>query len=227
MALGRLGSTGPTRLASLIGVVAAVAVLASGCAPSNYSYVSSSDRNAYFKVPSSWKFFDKREILVATGQSLSGEADRQLSWMIGFDADPKPSLDHLINIAEAPKYPVILARVESMSFSIHDQLSLRSLRNVVYPVDRLLDANAAEILSAKDIVLKGGFHGSRLTYDVALQGLNNPTSGADVIRVTQVAVVNAATTKLYLFTIRCESHCYRDNKTLLDQIADSWTVKER
>jgi len=211
----------------VVGAVAAFAVLLSACAKSDFSFVSSSDRNAYFKVPTNWRFFDKRDILVATGQSLSGEADRQLSWMIGFDADPHPSLDHLVNIGDATKYPVIMARVEAMTFAVHDQLSLRSLRNRVYPLDRLLDANEAEILSAKDIVLKGGFHGSQLTYDVAPQGLNNPASGLGVIRVTQIAVVNQATTKLYLFTIRCESHCYRDNKTVLDQIIDSWTVKER
>jgi hypothetical protein len=57
--------------------------------------------------------------------------------------------------------------------------------------------------------------------------VSNPTAGGSVIRVTQVAVVDPATNKLYLFMLRCESHCYRDNKTLLDTIVSSWTVKER
>jgi len=120
-----------------------------------------------------------------------------------------------------------MARVQSLPFQVRDQLSLHSLRNVVYPLDQLLNANAAEILSIKDIVLEGGLHGNRIDYDVVLQGLSNVATLSGVIRVTQIAVVDPATTKLYMFTIRCESHCYRDNKTLLDQIADSWTVKER
>jgi hypothetical protein len=217
----------PGRLVSLTGLIAGLAVLLSACASSEFAYVSSSDRNAYFKVPSDWKFFDKRDILVASGQSLSTGTDKQIPWLIAFDADPKPSLNHVLKLAEAPKHPVVMARVQSLPFQVRDQLSLHSLRNVVYPLDQLLNANAAEILSIKDIVLEGGLHGNRIDYDVVLQGLSNVATLSGVIRVTQIAVVDPATTKLYMFTIRCESHCYRDNKTLLDQIADSWTVKER
>jgi hypothetical protein len=213
--------------ASMAGV-AALTVFGAACASSGgLSYVSSSDRNAYFKVPSNWHFFDKRYIMVASGESLSAESDRQLPWLIAFDADPKPSISHVINIADATKFPVIMARVQSLPFQVRDQLSLNSIRNWVYPVDRLVQANAGEVLAYKDVVLKGGLHGLRITYDVAPQGLSNPTSGSDVIRVTQIGVVDPATSKLYLFLIRCESHCYRDNKSLIDQIVDSWTVKER
>jgi hypothetical protein len=215
------------RLRPLVASVATLAVLASACASSEFSYVSSSDRNAYFKVPSDWRFFDKRDILVASGQSLSAETNRQLSWLIAFDADPRPSLDHVLSIAEAPKHPVIMARVQSLPFQVRDQFSLRWLRNSVYPVDQLLSANSAEILSSEDVVLDGGLHGNRLTYEITLQGVSNVADLSGVIRVTQIAVVDPALTKLYMFTIRCESHCYRDNKSLLDQIADSWTVKER
>ncbi|MGH2556268.1 MAG: hypothetical protein ACRDHO_11190 [Actinomycetota bacterium] len=217
----------PGRLARLIGLTAALAVLLSACASSEFAYVSSSDRNAYFKIPSDWRFFDKKDILVASGQSLSAETDRQLSWLIAFDADPKPSLHHVVNIAEAPKHPVIMARVEALPFSVRDQISLRMLRNLIYPLDQLENANKAEVLSFEDVVLEGGLRGNRLTYDIALQGFSNVADLSGVIRVTQIVVIDPATTKLYMFVIRCESHCYRDNKTLLDQIADSWTVKER
>jgi len=227
MVLARPTSLTRGRLVVLVGSLMALAVLLSACASSEFSYVSSSDRNAYFKIPSNWKYFDKRDILVASGQSLSTGTDKQIPWLIAFDADPNPSLDHVLKLAEAPKHPVIMARVQSLPFQVRDQLSLHSLRNVVYPLDQLLNANAAEILSIKDIVLEGGLHGNRIEYDVVLQGLSNVAALSGVIRVTQIAVVDPATTKLYMFTIRCESHCYRDNKSLLDQIADSWTVKER
>lgn len=223
----RPGSSTPGRLVGLAGFASALAVLLSACAPSDFSFVSSSDRNAYFKVPSDWRFFDKKDILVASGQSLSAETNRQLSWLIAFDADPRPSLDHVLSIGKAPEHPVVMARVQALPFQVRDQFSLRSLRNSVYPVDQLLSANAAEILSSEDVVLEGGLHGNRLTYDISLQGISNVANLSGVIRVTQIAVVDPGLTKLYMFTIRCESHCYRDNKSLLDQIADSWTVKER
>src|SRR6266498_5386467 len=227
MTLEPPGSRRPGFWAASIGAAIALAVLVSACGSSSLSYVSSSDRNAYFKVPSNWRFFDKKYILVASGQSLSAESNRQLSWLIGFDADPHPSVQHVIDITNAAKYPVVTARVQSLPAQVRDELSLGAIRNWVYPVDRLVQANAGEVLTYKDVVLPGGLHGSKITFDVILQGISNPASGSNVIRVTQIGVADPATRKLYLFMIRCESHCYRDNKTLIDQIVDSWTVKER
>jgi hypothetical protein len=216
-------STGVTLIAFLAGL----AFLAGSCGNGGYLYVSSSDRNAYFKVPANWKFYDKRDLLVASGQSLSAESNRQISWLIGYDADPTPSIDHILSIADAPKYPVIQASVQQLALQVRDQLSLSTLRNQPYPLDRLMNANLAEMLSYKDVTLKGGLHGIRMTFEVSLNGLSNVSLNSEVIWVSQVSLVDPATQKLYQFVLRCESHCYRDNKTLLDTIADSWTVKER
>jgi hypothetical protein len=213
--------------AAWVPAVVGVAVLAAACAGTGFQFVSSSDRRAFFKVPVNWELYDKRDILVASGQSLSAESNRQLPWLIGFDADPNPSVEHVVDIAAAPRYPVVMARVQQLPFQVRDALSLSTLRNWVYPIDRLLQANAGEILAYEDVVLPGGFHGSRIVFDVVLSGISNVSAGNQVIRVQQIAVVDPATQRLYFFMIRCESHCYRDNGTLIDQIASSWTVKER
>src|SRR5213083_2451085 len=94
------------RLIALLGALAALAV---ACSQSDFVYVSSSDRKAYFKVPADWKFFDKRDILVASGQSLSGETNRQLPWLIAFDASPKPSLDNVLALEKPLTHPVVEA----------------------------------------------------------------------------------------------------------------------
>src|SRR6266540_2596059 len=185
----RPGQRRPGVVSALIAGTAALAVFGAACASSGgLSYVSSSDRNAYFKVPSNWHFFDKKYILVASGQSLSGESNRQLSWLIGFDADPHPSIQHVIDITDAAKYPVVTARVQSLPAQVRDELSLVAVRYRIYPVDRLVQANAGEVLTYKDVVLPGGLHGSKITFDVILQGISNPASGSNVIRVTQIGV---------------------------------------
>ena len=209
--------------------LAGLSVLLGACGGgSGFAYVSSSDRKAYFKVPADWKFYDKREILVASGQSLSSGANEALPWLIGYDSHPDPAIEHVLDVSRAPDYPVVLARVQRLNLQTREGLSLSTLRNVYYPVDRLVQANAAEILNYHDgLVLPGGYRGITIEYDVILGGISNVSLGNDVIRVHQAAVVDPATEWLYLFTIRCESHCYRDNKTLIDQIAESWTVKER
>ncbi len=210
----------------ILGLVAAVLFLSSCSAASGFQYVSSSDRRAYFKVPYNWTFYDKRDILVASGQSLSAISNQQIAWLIGFDSDPDPSLDHVLDITQPPLYPVIEARVEQLNFQSRDQVALGSLRNVVYPVDQLERSNQAEILSYEDVVTDDGYHGSTMVYDIILGGGSRVMLGNAVIRVNQTALLDPATQKLYLFTIRCESHCYQANKALIDQIAQSWTVKE-
>lgn len=216
----------PRRRLVVTAFVACVLVLLSSCGGSGFAYVSSSDHRAYFKVPYGWKFYDKRDILVASGQSLSEAAADQFSWLIAYDADPHPSLDHVLAIEKGPSYPVIMARVQKLSPVTRDQMSLAGLRNVVYPIDRLAQVDAASILSEKDLALAGGYHGSRLDYEVTTQGVSAVNTGNVVIRVDQIALLNNNSDTLYLFTIRCESHCFRDNQSLIQQIADSWTVKE-
>jgi hypothetical protein len=214
---------GAVGLALFLGLV----VLAGSCSNSGFLYVSSSDRNAYFKVPADWRFFDKRALLVASGQSLSTETNKQVPWLIGFDSDPKPSVEHIIKLDYPPSYPVVQAEVQSLPFAVQDQLSLSGMRNLVYQVDRLIQDNFAEMMSYKPVTLPGGLHGIQMTFQVALLGLSNVSLDNKVIWISQVTLVDPATKKLYLFVVRCESHCYRDNKSLLDTIVQSWTVKER
>jgi hypothetical protein len=215
------------RGAATVAFSLAVLVLAGSCSNSGFLYVSSSDRRAYFKVPADWRFFDKRDILVGSGQSLSGETNRQLPWLIAFDSDPKPSLDHILSLGDAPGYPVVEARIQKLTLQLRDQLSLAGIRNAIYPVDQLLQENAAEVLTYKDVTFPGGLHGNRITYDVIPNGATGISSGGSVIRVEQMGVIDASTNTLYIFVVRCESHCFQANKALIEQIAESWTVKER
>jgi hypothetical protein len=214
------------RVAAL-GLVALTLALGA-CSRSSYEYVSSSDRKAYFKIPANWEFYDKRDLLVASGQSLSTATNDQFPWLIGYDSSPDPSVKHVIDIGDPTSYPVVMAQVEQLPNQVRDQFSINSLRNWVYPVDRLIQANAGEMVSYDDnLVVEGGLHGLRMTFDVTLGGNSSVIAGNKVIRATQTAYVDPKTNRLYLFLIRCESHCYRDNKALIDQITNSWTVKER
>jgi hypothetical protein len=219
--------SGRRRRAIALAFTVALGILLSSCSSSGFIYVSSSDRNAYFKVPADWKYFDKRDLLVASGQSLSAESNRQLSWLIAYDSDPEPSINHVIQLDESPQYPVVEARVQQLPFTVRDQLSLETMRNWVYPVDRLIQENFANVISYKDVTLPGGLHGVKMTFEVVLGGQGSVLANNDAIWVAQTIVVDNASQKVYLFLVRCDSHCYRDNRSMLDQIVDSWTVKER
>ncbi len=211
----------------LIASIVASAIVLSACAGSGFTYVHTSDNLAFFKVPLGWTTYNKQQILVASGQSLSPATDQTYTFLMGYDSDPHPSIEHVLSLPDAPAYPVIVAQVRTLSPQDQDSMSLASIRNAIYPLDRLAQANAAALLGEKMLSLSGGLHGSQLLYQVSLQGTASVNTGNQVIEVNQIGLVDPAMTKLYLFTVRCEAHCYRDNQKLINQIVQSWTVKER
>jgi hypothetical protein len=205
----------------------ALLALATACSRSSYVYVASSDHKAYFKVPGNWTLFGKRDMLVGSGQNASPAIDAQNKWLIGMDSSPEPDVRHIVIKELVPSYPVVFAQMVSLAPSEQDQLSLIGMRNYYYKVDEFLNTNRAGLLRYHDVVLDGGFHGSQMVYDLFGGGAGDVSASNVVLRVNQTILVDAATKTLYVLIVRCESHCYRDNKALIDSIADSWTVKER
>lgn len=227
MALGGVLASLRRHRTLLAPLVAGGILLAACGGTGDFDFVGSPDRKAFFKVPLEWKQFNKRNLLIASGQSLNTATDERLPWLIAFDAAPNPSINHVLDFSEAPQHPVVLAQAISLDFGARDQLSLGSIRNAVYPIDELLDQDQASILNYEEITLDEGFRGIKIEYDVITQGIIPVVSGNTVIRVTQVGVTDPETETLYLLLVRCESHCYRDHQALISQITDSWTVKER
>ena len=220
-------------------LVLASAILLAGCS-SGYTYVTNSKTNTYFKIPDQWRLYSENEIFASQIQGLSPQSEaatRQAVWMVAFDSDPHPSLDHLFQLStrcDAVKvpsteqlpvgcYPEGFAQVLPLSESKRDNLSLSSMRNAIFQVDALAasDPTAVELLRQDDIVLGHGFHGSRNVMNIRLPNQEF------FLTVDQTTLVDPATRMLYLFIIGCEAHCYLAHQKTIDQIVKSWTVKER
>src|SRR4029450_7701266 len=218
-------------------LVAATAILLAGCS-SGYTYVTNSKTKTFFKIADPWGLYSENEIFASQIQGLSPqseEAAKQALWMVAFDADPHPSLDHLFQLttrcdavkATSPEklpvgcYPEGFAQVRPLSGNQRDALSLASLRNEIFPVDQLMaaDPSSVEGLRQEDIVLGSGFHGSR--------DIMNVKRADAFLTLDQTALVDPATRMLYLFAIGCEAHCSLDHQQTIEQIVKSWTVKER
>jgi hypothetical protein len=200
-------------------------LFASACAGPGYTFVSSSSTHSYFRVPSSWKLFTKQQLLVAANLEDSPQAASSFPFLAGYDGDPSPSIGHVLALTTVTQYPVVMARVEKLSPSGHEQLSVASLRNSVYAVDQLLQNDAADILSYKEVVESGGYHGIRMVYNVSLEGNLTIASGNQVMRVNQVVLVDPATSLMYLLVVRCSAACYKANQTAIDQVTSSFTVR--
>ena len=61
----------------------------------------------------------------------------------------------------------------------------------------------------------------RLTFEFTL-----PTD-KEAITVDQVSIVDAGTKEVHFLAVSCSSSCYERKKDTINNIVDSWTVKER
>lgn len=228
MGSGRVERRRPSRAAVLAAALAA-AVGLGACAGSGFQYVKSSEANAYFKVPEDWELYDEDAILEREAGELSPEqleVSKQSQWLTAFDADPQPSLDHLFaRLTEPTDHPVGVAHVRALAPDERDALSLAALRSQSFGgTDPVAVAEQGdervEVLRNEDVVRPGGLHGNHLVVSLRLE--DGPP-----VTVNQTALVDDATRLLYLFRVTCESQCYAQNEKLIDDIVESWTVKER
>ena len=201
--------------------VAAGALLLASCAGTGFRYVKSSETNTYFKVPQEWRLFEEDEIFEHGGSRISPqqqEAAKRGQWIVAFDADPEPSLSHLLE--STATNPSGFAKVRVLSDRERETYSLSSLRNSVYPIDTLEDqGQEVEVLSSEDVVTDGGLRGIRIVY--------NLEQDERFLTVNQTSLVDPSTRLLYVFAIGCEANCYVQNEEVIEEVVDSWTVKER
>lgn len=213
---------GLSRAAIPLVTTAAVVLTLSACAESGQRYVKNSDDGVYFKIPNDWQLYDEDAVVgVLAGQLSPQQEDtlKDIGWQVGFDAAPEPSVDHLADLVT--DHPAGLARVQELAPEERDVASLEYLRNIVIPVDQLgqQDESAVDVLEGEPIS-ESGFHGLRLKFNV------RDPEGNKFVTFHQVALVDNDLDRVFLFVVSCEAHCYEDDEGTLDDVVESWTVKE-
>jgi hypothetical protein len=214
-------------------VVAAIVALTAGCGQPEFKYVSNTDDQMYFKVPSSWHEIDGG----AVTDGFSGEVDpssmvaaaqKQLWWSVAYDSDADPSPDHMTTILTSSE-PVLYATIRHQLPAQQDQVSFDTMRDMFVPVSETQRQLAAQAGVALD--------GFELLYDQVLTGPN----GVHGVRVVfnyqfptgilhtfdQTAYANQDSSVLYFLLIRCTAKCYRDRVDELNNIANSFTVRSK
>lgn len=221
-----------TRLSLRLLLIAGLfALLGAACAPSgtSYRFVKSSDGSAFFRVPETWHMFNKEQMLTASNLAKSEEVAGRFQWLVGFDASRSPSVENVVSIASLPRDPTVQAYVRELSPETRDIVSLQFMRNSLLRVDELVASDLATVVDPPALVVmqESGAHGIRLTYDVAPLGAGSVTAQNQVVRVTQISLVDLQYRFFYQFYVSCVVDCYVANGTVIDQIVDSWTIKEQ
>ncbi len=220
-------------------------VLAGACGDSKFRYVSNSSINTYLKVPADWKEF-KHDDLVDAEISAARQANqptslidvlvnRQYQWRVAFDADPKPSVEHTLSLAEEP---VVEVSVRALDPDEHDQVSLASLRNVIVNYDEM-KAQAAQDLAGRSVGIAGETTNSfrpideeELHYDDGVRGIRlryvlRPDPSKPFYAFDQTTLVDSRSERLYVLLIRSGEAQFLRHNQLFTEIAKSFTVKPK
>ena len=203
--------------------VAALAIVgfsAAGCslAP-QYTYVSDSADSAYFKVPPGW-----HQVSESSLQSAEGSSSQEGSylWSRAYDANSKPSVDHVF---AATSRPVAYASVISLSSNERGEISFNSMRDLLLPVT----ASARKAASADHEGLEGF---QSLSDQVITDGHNNRgireifdyDLGTAPETFDLTVMTNSATTKLYFLLVQCTETCFASNYKQISDVVSSFEV---
>jgi hypothetical protein len=208
--------------------VLVVAATATGCAAPQFTYVADSGANTYFKVPFGWHRIS--DVSLAAQFKTPGRALGQVAgtWDIAYDADQVPAAVHLFS--PNAKQPFAFAFVTPLTATATNALRrspYNGLRDVLLPVTSASRAQAAQgsfplthFKLLRDIVLTPGqgVHGVWDTYDYTYPGGITDT-------FDQVALTNSNSTQIYVLMVHCIQTCYSQNRSQLDTIMSSFTVR--
>jgi hypothetical protein len=205
-------------------LLAAAAVLVAGCGESAYHYVSSSEADTYFKVPNGWRVFDEDEIF-ENERGLSPQQERvqrARQWITAFDGAPRPAL---ANVSQPGDHPSGLARVFVLDDEDHDTVSLKSLRALAMdgqdPIEVAQGGDPnIEIVEHESITRDGGLRGVHVVIN------RRASEEADYVTTNYVGLVDNPTRRVYLLYVSCNASCYEEHEGVIEDIVESWTVKE-
>ncbi|MGI9034079.1 MAG: hypothetical protein ACR2HY_10490 [Acidimicrobiales bacterium] len=219
-------------------------LLGGACSSPTYRYVAHSSTKTYLKVPRAWKGYDANLLDQAEARALENAGEPgpsfvdlaftgAIQWRMAFDGDPNPQPAHAVSFSAAP---VAEVRVRQLTDDERDRVNLASLRNMFFPYDELkaqadqeqlgrpLQANppptgAFQALGDKQLNLADGVRGNRLRFELR--------QGDEFFVIDQTAMLDGATKRVYVLLIRASESQYIQHQKQLNEIASSFTVKQK
>lgn len=212
--------------AGLLSVGAILGASVSGCATS-VVYVSSTAQGIFFKLPQGWHVFGQNQLKRAgfvLDVNATNRADQTAlgnSYPVFYSlSSPSRRVATRFGIQFDSKLPWALAVVISLGYNSQSTITLAQLTDQFFNVDGLAAAGGKAIaLRHPSEVVSGPYRGMRIAYRVD-QPVGRPFD------FEQVAVLNSATTKLWMLDLGCSPSCFEHNRRAMDFIAGSFTVKQ-
>jgi hypothetical protein len=198
------------------------ALLLSSCLSAGFTYVNHRNpdgTNLYFKVPSGWTLYNAKQVLESQNGPLGPSQLKQLTtgqWIEAFDASPTPAVTSALELGA--RFPTGIADAELLSTDARDALSFSAMRSALLGTDPLTATSGFQVLNYKEFTGGGGVRGIKL--------VTNITDKTPVHTFGQVVAVDAQTNWLYAIGISCRISCWGSFSGVINQVLNSWSVKE-
>jgi hypothetical protein len=192
-------------------------VTVAGCGAPQYTYVANSGANTYFKVPYGWHKISAAALKKVTGSS-SGV------WTVAYQAGSRPSASDLL--AFDTSQPFVFSEIGTLSSTGMNELSYDSLRDFFLPVTSTARSTASSegfpytgFSQIRDQVLTPGqgVHGVRETFNYTDKGVTDTFD--------EIALTNPDQTQVYFLLLHCTSSCYSSDKTEINDVMSSFTIR--
>jgi hypothetical protein len=228
----------PRPAARPVVAIALLGLVLGGCGPPSHRYVRNTEQRTAFKLPADWTVYDEQQLL-GQGETASADTPDPREWLVGFDADPSPSIAHVVGSGGsfATDYPSGIAAVFRLSPQQRDQVSLGQLRNLIVPIDTIVEElgqEAVRVLAYDDRLMREGFRGLHLEFQVlesAIAQVGDQTGSGllndTYVHVSQTAYLDETTDRVYVFAVMCSAECFARNRGEIQTAVDSWTVLPR
>jgi hypothetical protein len=197
-----------------------LALLVTGCAAPQFTYVTNSGAHTYFKVPNDWSQIASSKLYAAVKSTPQSGV-----WSVGYDGDTRPAAGHVLGATNGA--PFAYSVVAPVNQATTNSLSYNVLRDFFLPVTSADRATAAKsgfpltnfhLLRDTTLTLAQGVHGVRETFDYTYPGVGTNT-------FDQVALTNADDTEVYLLLVHCLASCYSKHQSEIDTVMNSFTVR--
>lgn len=217
-------------LRALILSMIPLALSLTACGDPSYHYVKNSDDKTYFKVPADWHKVDEKALNNALNStdpdSATAAVIEKITWSVAYDADSKPSANHLLGLGS--DQPFVYVTVRKLSPDEQGAVSLNHLRDLFLPVTEGGRQNAEqtgsglqgfELLRDEVLAPGNGVRGVRTTYNysAALGGL----------QTFDLTAYTSDDGHLYWMVVRCSAKCFKERSGELNAIATSFTVRTK
>ncbi len=199
------------------------AVMVAGCGAPQFTYVTDSAAQTYFKVPHGWHKID--DSFLGSQLTRGGFTSGSGLWDVGYDAGGGSSASQALS--DRVPTPFAVAFVGPLTRPASNAMSYNLLRDIILPVTSASRRAAAQngfpltgfqLLGDSVIAPGKGVHGIREVFSYTF-----PDGSTDTF--DQVALTNSDDTMVYLLLLHCLSACYHQNFSEINTVMTSFTVR--